>query len=569
MPTICSKPRIYVFGILIVTLAVIIIGRLVSLQLLPNQKRGFDFLQEQADARQVRTINIPSARGTIVDRNDEPLAISVQAVNIYLDPQYFETHNSWLLAKLLQLDPQNLQQKLELFANKRFMLVARGILPNNPIIDEVLKLQGVHKQQAYQRFYPAGEIISTVIGLSNINDIGIDGLELTYNDDLTGSNGSKRVLRDLKNRNIKDLGIKKAPVPGKKLTLSIDIRLQHSAYTSVKKAVVENQAAAGLVIAMDIENGEILAMTNYPSYNPNNRSNLNIKYMRNRIISDLFEPGSTIKPLTLIAALEAGAIKFDDTIDASPGSVTIGNKTIYDPYNYGKMSLGTLIKKSSQVGIVKVSSSLKLSQITNLFQHLGLGIYSGIGFPGEQSGGLPARINSSPIEKATLAFGYGIKINLLQLAKSYAILANGGKNVEATILKNQIYATKGRTLISQDIAKRVTALLKLVSTAGGTAEKAAVVGYEIAGKTGTSRQVTAGKYSEDVHNSLFVGFAPAEQPKIVLAVLINNPNNIEYSGGEVAAPVFAEIMTDALRYFKILPPSITKNITNNKLTNGS
>ena len=549
---ICPEHRVLIAYLFVFTLFVIIVGRLVSLQLLPQQERGYSFLQKQADVRQIRTIILPASRGTILDRNDDPIAVSLQTQDIYIDPFFFENHNIWLVCNLLNLDETKFKERLILAKNKRFMYVSRGVLQDNPVIEEVKKLKGVHTKHSHKRYYPAGEIIAPLVGLSDINDVGSDGLEFVFNDYLAGKNGSKRVVQDLKSRNIEDLGVDKAPVPGKSLPLSIDLRLQHSAYTAIKKAVLVNQANAAMAVAIKVRTGEILAMANYPSYNPNNRKTIAIEALRNRVVADLFEPGSTLKPFTLIAALENNVVNIKDTIDTSPGKVTIGGKTIYDPHDYGVISLGQLMKKSSQVGIVKVSQKLEAQKLISLLQYLGMGAYSGIGFAGEVSGGITASNKYSDLEKAILSYGYGIRINLLQLVRAYAILANGGVNVELSIMRDHRLPQSKTPIISPIVAKRVNDILQLVSTTGGTAEKASIKGFNISGKTGTSRQVTSGVYDEDIHNSIFVGYAPAESPEVVVAVLVNNPNNIEYSGGEVAAPVFSEIMTDALRYTNAL-----------------
>ena len=542
----------------LLTLPLAALWQIASLQVMPDVDQGFKFLKDQGDARMVRTEEIPGYRGVITDRRGEPLAVSTPVLSIYADPQVFSaTEDSFVpLARALGIKPQTLAKRVEAYKNKEFMYLSRRITPSKADVIMALGIPGVFKKTEYKRYYPAGEVTAQLVGFTNIDDAGQEGIELAFDEQLAGRPGARQVLKDRKGHVIKNLQLIRSEKPGRKLALSIDLRLQYAAYRELKAAITQFRAASGSVVILDVLTGEVLAMVNQPSFNPNDRSRLNTNAMRNRAMTDLLEPGSVMKPLTMVAALESGKFRPDTVIDTSPGHFRVGRKTFVDHRNYGELDLTGILKKSSQVGTTKVAMQIEPEAIRDVFERVGLGQSAGTGFPGESSGLLPNKQRWRPVERATLAFGYGIAITPLQLAQAYGVLASNGIKRPVSLLK--LSSADGLAppdrVIESDVAIDVREMMKAVIGKGGTGTRAAIAGYDVAGKTGTSHKVGVNGYQQDRYVSLFAGIVPADAPRLVTVVVIDDPRSEEYYGGLVAAPVFSKVTAEALRFLNI-PPS--------------
>lgn len=527
-----------------------------GLQVLTDVDKGFQFLQGQGLARTVRTESIPAYRGVITDSRGEPLAVSTPVVTLWANPQVIDSTSPGLtgLAKQLSMSRDELQQRLLRYSSKEFMYLARQMTPEQA--EEVLRLEipGVYGQGEYKRFYPAGEVTSQLVGFTNIDDRGQEGMELAFDELLTGVPGAKKVLKDLKGRVIKDLTLVRSEKPGQNLALSIDLRLQYTAYRELKAAVAKHQAASGSVVMLDVQTGEVLAMANQPSFNPNDRSRMSSDSLRNRAITDLVEPGSTMKPLTVLAALESGKFVPETVIDTNPGSIRVGRKTFYDHRNYGLIDLTTLLMKSSQVGTTKLALQLDPTHVRDMFFRMGLGQSPGTGFPGESPGSLPEHRRWKPVERANFAFGHGLSATALQLAQAYAVLASDGVKKPLSLLKVD-HIPEGEQVVDAKLVSRLREMMSSVTRPGGTATRAAIPSYEVAGKTGTVHKVGKSGYEKNRYVALFAGMVPADNPRLVTVVIINDPQGGEYFGGAVAAPVFANVTADALRMLKI-PPKV-------------
>lgn len=527
-----------------------------GLQVLTDVDKGFQFLQGQGLARTVRTESIPAYRGVITDSRGEPLAVSTPVVTLWANPQVIDSTSPGLtgLAKQLAMSRDELQQRLLRYSSKEFMYLARQMTPAQA--EEVLSLEipGVYGQGEYKRFYPAGEVTSQLVGFTNIDDRGQEGMELAFDELLTGVPGAKKVLKDLKGRVIKDLALVRSEKPGQNLALSIDLRLQYTAYRELKAAVAKHQAASGSVVMLDVQTGEVLAMANQPSFNPNDRSRMSSDSLRNRAITDLVEPGSTMKPLTVLAALESGKFVPETVIDTNPGSIRVGRKTFYDHRNYGLIDLTTLLVKSSQVGTTKLALQMDPTHVRDMFFRMGLGQSPGTGFPGESPGSLPEHRRWKPVERANFAFGHGLSATALQLAQAYAVLASDGVKKPLSLLKVD-HIPEGEQVVDAKLVSRLREMMSSVTRPGGTATRAAIPSYEVAGKTGTVHKVGKSGYEKNRYVALFAGMVPADNPRLVTVVIINDPQGGEYFGGAVAAPVFANVTADALRMLKI-PPKV-------------
>lgn len=527
-----------------------------GLQVLDGVDKGYEFLQGQGDARTVRTESIPAYRGVITDRRGEPLAVSTPVVTLWANPQVVDSSAEGLkqLAKKLSMSHQDLQKRLARYANKEFMYLARQLPPEQA--EEVLSLEipGVYGQGEYKRFYPAAEVASQLVGFTNIDDRGQEGMELAFDELLTGVPGAKSVLKDLKGRVIKDLALIQSEKPGQSLALSIDLRLQYAAYRELKAAVAKHRASSGSVVVVDVRTGEVLAMANQPSFNPNDRSQLSSDALRNRAITDLVEPGSTMKPLTVLAALESGKFTPETIIDTNPGYIRVGRKTFLDHRNYGEIDLTTLLVKSSQVGTTKIALELEPEHIRDMFFRVGLGQSPGTGFPGESPGSLPQHRKWRPVERANFAFGHGLSATALQMAQAYAVLASNGVKRPLSLLKIEDIP-EGERVVEEDLVLTVREMMSHVTRTGGTGTRAAIPSYEVAGKTGTVHKVGKYGYEKNRYVAMFAGMVPAENPRLVSVVIVNDPQGGKYYGGEVAAPVFANVTADALRMLKI-PPKI-------------
>jgi cell division protein FtsI (penicillin-binding protein 3) len=512
------------------------------------------FLQEQGELRYLRTMHVDAGRGMITDRNGEPLAISTPLKTVTANPRQLSATREAIgsLASLLNLDPDHLQRLLA--SNKGFVYVKRQITPELAKRVEQLELGGLDFQTEYHRFYPSGEVAAHILGFTDIDDRGREGLELAYNDSLSGTQGAKRVIKDGKGHVVEDVENISSPKPGNQLVLSIDRRLQFLAYRELKAAVAKQRARSGSAVILDAKTGEILAMVNRPSYNPNGeRSNRNGN-LRNRSVTDVFEPGSTIKPFAVAAAMEFGKFQPDTPIDVRPGQLRVGRNLVRDHHNYGLIDVATVLKKSSNVGVSKIALTLTPETMWNFYTKLGFGVTTATQFPGESNGRLPHFSEWSAFEQATLSFGYGLSVTPLQLARAYAVLANDGVSLPVTLLKRaQGEIPKGERVMRGSVARTVVKMLEAVVARDGTAPLAAVPGYRVAGKTGTAKKSIAGGYADDKYLSLFVGIAPASDPRLVMAVMINEPGGEDYYGGKVAAPVFSKVMGDALRILNIPP----------------
>ncbi len=545
------------FALAVVSMAILmalLLWHVALLQVVPGEDKGFEFLQGQGDARTVRTETLPANRGVITDRNGEPLAVSTPVVSLWINPQELSSEAAELpaLALSLGISAAALKHKLERYKSKEFVYLKRHMAPQDAERVLANNWSGVYGRTEYQRFYPAGEVASHLVGFTNIDEQGQEGFELAYNEWLIGVPGSKRVLKDLKGRVIKDDGELKAPIAGRDVHLSIDLRMQYLAYRELKQAVSQHQAKSGTLVLLDVESGEVLAMVNQPSYNPNDRSGIQLAALRNRAITDQFEPGSTMKPLTVMAALESGRYHPHTVIDTHPGYIRVGKKTLLDPINYGRIDLTKVITKSSQVGISKVALDLKPETIRNMFFRLGMGQGTGVGFPGESVGVLPSRSRWTAIEQANFAFGYGMSVTALQLAQAYSVVANHGLKRPVSMLRLDEPQLSER-VVGERESRQLVSMLKTVLESEGTARKAQIEAYPAAGKTGTVHKVGENGYADDRYRSVFAGMAPAKNPRVVAVVVIEEPESGKYFGGEVAAPVFAKVAEGALRLMHVPP----------------
>lgn len=550
--------RFWLVGGLLLVLLGLLVGRLVLLQVL-DRDRGADFLREQGAMRAVRVAEIPAYRGLVTDRRGEPLAVSTPVVSLWANPQILrDSARLDELASALGMAQSSLRERIELYADKQFMYLARQQTPDAARRVLGLNIPGVRGQREYRRFYPAGEVVSQLVGLTNVDGQGIAGIEKSYDAVLKGYPGRKRYIKDLHGDAVRDIGVELEPRPGSDLALSIDLRLQYLQHRELQRAMAETGAEAGAAVTIDAWTGEILAMTNHPVFNPNSREGFDYAASRNRAVTDAFEPGSTMKPLTLVAALESGEFDIETMIDTSPGRIRVGRKVLPDPRNYGEISVSRVIEKSSQVGVTKIAQVIGHEPILDVFRRFGLGEPSSIGFPGERSGILPDRERWSDIEKVTLAFGYGLTATPLQIAHAYGVFANNGRRVPLTLLRRaEGEALNAERVISPDIARQVLTVLHRVTGAQGTAGKARVEGFEVGGKTGTVHKVGAGGYIDDQYIALFVGVAPIDKPRYVTVVVIDEPKGDSYGGGAAAAPVYARITDSVLRLANATPTEQT------------
>ncbi len=552
-----ARWRFYCVGVALCVLAGSVAWHVASLQVLPGKEKGYEFLQDQGQARTLRTESISAYRGVITDRNGEPLAVSTPVQSIWANPQLLREapHTLPALAKALDMDLAGLQEKLSRYRDKEFVYLKRHLPPH--LGEKVLALNtpGVFAQQEYRRFYPAAEVTAHVVGFTDIDDQGQEGMELAYDEWLTGTAGAKQVLKDLKGHVVKEVQLLRAAQPGKDLRLSLDLRLQYLAYRELKAAVQEQGAKSGSVVVLDTQTGEILAMANQPAYNPNDRANIRSSALRNRAITDQFEPGSTVKPLTVMAALETGRYSPNTRIDTNPGYLRVGKKTLLDPVNYGVIDLTRVLTKSSQVGLSKLALKMDPLVIRDMFFRLGLGQDTGTGFPGESVGILPNHTRWQPIVQANFAFGYGLSLTPLQLAQAYSVIANDGIKRPVSLIKVNDRPV-GEPVVSSTHTRRLVNMLKTVAEKGGTGTRAQLPDYPVAGKTGTVHKVSGHGYADDRYISLFAGMAPADKPRLVAVVMINEPSRGKYYGGEVAAPVFAKVVGGALRLLQVPPQNI-------------
>lgn len=516
-----------------------------------------DFLNEQADTRHLRTEKITAHRGAITDRNGEPLAISTPVDSVWANPSELAAAVDRVptLANALGLDSQLLMRRITRSMDKEFLYLKRHLSPEQAHRVMALKLPGVNVIREYRRYYPAGEVTGHLVGFTNVDDSGQEGLELAFNHWLAGESGAKRVLKDRLGRSVENVASIRPPRPGKDLRSSIDLRLQYLAYRALKAAIQRHRADSGSVVILDVYTGEVLAVVNQPGYNPNDRAQYSAERYRNRAITDIFEPGSSIKPLVIAAALESGAYRPGSMVDTAPGYVVVGPKKIEDRTELGRVSLTTILARSSNVGATKIAMSLEPDQLWNTMSVFGLGELTASGFPGESAGLLTHYSHWQEISQATLAYGYGISVTPLQLAHAYAAIGGDGYMRPVSLVELD-EPKEGEQVIGADTALAVRRMLEEVVRPGGTGTKAAVTGYRVAGKTGTSWKFAAGGYSQDKYISIFAGLAPASNPRLAAVVVIDEPRGDLYYGSDVAAPVFAEVMSESLRLMAVPPDAL-------------
>ncbi|HEX4300532.1 MAG TPA: penicillin-binding transpeptidase domain-containing protein [Gammaproteobacteria bacterium] len=527
-----------------------LIGRAVYLQVLDKQ-----FLLTQGAERHLRVVEMPAHRGMILDRNGQPLAVSTPVDSIWMNPQELPATSVSPLARALGAKPADLAHLIKVSGDKEFVYLARGMDPYAAQQVMALNLPGVYTQREYRRYYPAGEVTAQVLGFTNVDDQGQEGLELGYNGWLKGVPGAERVIVDRYGRSVQDVENLRAPRAGQDMTSSIDLRIQYLAYRALKQAVLAQGAKSGSIVVMDSKTGEVLAMANQPSFNPNNRSGSDGDDFRNRAVTDMFEPGSSMKPFTMVAALLSGKYQPGSIVDTSPGTLRLANYIIHDDgHDYGRIDLTTIIEKSSNVGASKVALSLPPEFMWRTLDAFGFGRGTGSGFPGESSGNLPSYRAWNPTRQATISYGYGVAITALQLADAYDTLADGGMHTAPSFVR-LADAPMPQPVIPPQLSATLRGMLETVVSQEGTGKLADIAGYHVAGKTGTAHVAVNGGYSADKYISVFAGMAPASDPRLVTVVVINQPTK-DYFGGTVSAPVFAQVMRGALRLLDVMPDDL-------------
>lgn len=525
----------------------VLIGRAFYLQTLHT-----DFLQEKGESRYRRDIEISASRGRIADRHGDVLAISTPMKSIWAIPPAatLTPVQTRQLAALLETDVKQLNHKLD--TDKTFVFLRRQIPP--AVADQVaaLKLPGIGQDKEYRRFYPTGEMTAHMVGFTGVDDKGLEGVELAYHSELLGQPGSRSVIKDRRGQIVEDVGSIKPPQDGKDIRLALDSKIQYLAYSHLKQAIADNNAKAGGVVVLDVKTGEIVALANWPTYNPNNREGLSGSQLRNRAVTDTFEPGSTLKPFTIGLALDNGKVRSDTIINCAPGRLTIGSATIADAHPHGALTVAEVIQKSSNVGAAKIAAMLPAQKMWQMFDDVGFGQVPHLGFPGEVSGRVRPWKNWRPIEQATMSYGHGISVSLIQLARAYSVFARDGDLIPLSLTRLDSPAPSGIPVFSPKTAREVRAMLEMAVQPGGTAPKAQIPGYRVAGKTGTAYKLVGGRYANKYVAS-FVGFAPASDPRLIVAVMIDEPSAGQHYGGDVAAPVFAAVMASSLRTLGIAP----------------
>ena len=520
-------------------------GRGAYLQVVHN-----DFLQEKGNARYSRVVEVSAHRGMITDRNGIPLAVSTPVESVWASPSNVEidSQQTRQLARILGMGAVELRNRL-FDTSRDFVYLKRQLPPDQAEKVVRLNLPGISLQREYRRYYPAGEVAAQTLGFTGVDDNGQEGLEFALQERLVGKQGSQRVIKDRHGRIVEDAGSLRAPKPGSDIALSLDSKVQHLAYRELENAVRQHKARAGAVVILDARSGEVLALANYPAYNPNNRGRISSQAMRNRAIIDLFEPGSTMKPFTVATALEQGKVRPETVINTEHGVLSVGNRKIHDSHPESMLTVAQIIQKSSNVGAAKIALSLESQTLWQSLANSGFGAQTGSNFPGESPGKLRDAETWRPIEQATMAYGHGISVNLLQLARAYTIFANNGELKPVSLLKLDAPAI-GKKVFSDSTARALRGMLELAVQSGGTAPLAQVAGYRVAGKTGTAHKLENGRYV-DRYVASFVGFAPASNPRLIVAVMIDEPDNGQYYGGLVAAPVFSKVTGAALHALNV------------------
>jgi cell division protein FtsI (penicillin-binding protein 3) len=524
--------------------------------------QGFstDFLQSQGEMRYARTLEMPATRGKITDRNGVVLASSVPALAIWAIPEDVDATPGEFasLAHLLDMQPAEIEKRLA-DPNRRFVYLKRQVTPEIAEAVDQLNISGIHQRKEYHRVYSQGETMAHLVGFTNVEDIGQEGIELAWEKELAGQPGSRRVFKDRFGRVIEDVASIRTPHDGRDLTLSIDGQIQYLAYSHLKAAVEAHHAKAGAITVVDVRTGEILALANLPSYNPNDRADLSGAQLRNRVVTDVYEPGSTLKPFTISLALAEGVVTPETTVDTGPGRFTLGPNTISDTHAHGVISVNDVIKFSSNIGTAKIALRLQPEAMWQNFESVGLGQVPHVGFPGAAAGRLRPWKNWRPIEQATQAYGYGISVSLLQMARAYTIFARNGDMIPLTLFRSDTPA-QGVQVYPPAVAAEMRHMLEAAAGPGGTAPEAQVVGYRVAGKTGTAHKLENGVYSGNKYVGTFVGFAPVSNPRIVVAVMIDEPTDGVYYGGQLSGPVFSAVVGGALRSLNVEPDSPIKSL---------
>ncbi|MBC3878234.1 penicillin-binding protein 2 [Undibacterium sp. FT79W] len=518
-----------------------------------------DFLQKQGANRYARTLELPATRGKITDRNGQVLASSVPVKAIWAIPDdVLEAPKDKIrqLAALLDMSEAELRKKLD--SDRQFVYLKRQVEPQISDKIQALAIPGVETRKEYKRFYPEGEVMAHVVGFTNVEDIGQEGIELASEKNLAGKTGSRRVIKDRLGRIVEDIRAIREPHDGKELTLSLDSKIQYIAYTHLKDAVEKHKAKAGGAVVLDVHTGEVLALVNLPSYNPNDRSVLTGAQLRNRVITDTFEPGSTMKPFTVALALETGRVTPDTVFQTAPGYMTIGRDVIHDAHKESVLTVAQIIQKSSNIGVAKMALQMPPKEMWELFTTLGFGQQPKIGFPGAVAGRLRNYKNWRPIEQATMSYGHGLSVSLLQMARAYTIFARNGDMIPITFQKTSD-APAAQRVISDKTAQQLRVMMESVTQPGGTATQARVPGYRVAGKTGTAHKIEGGRYVNKYVGD-FIGFAPVSNPRVIVAVMIDEPSAGGHFGGIVAAPVFAAITANVLRSMNVPPDSSVTSI---------
>ena len=556
-PLLASKTPIWRSQFIVAVIAAGFLGlvaRAAYVQVIDNA-----FFKRQGAVRFVRTLDLPANRGRILDRNGNILASSVPVPSIWANPEDIERDPVKLkaLAKLLGMTAAELDKKLQ-DEDKTFVWLKRQVDESVAKDIAALKIKGVYDRKEYKRIYPEGESVAHVVGFTNVENLGQEGVELTFNKALGGKAGSRRVIKDRLGRVVEDIGEMVPPVDGEDLQLSIDSKVQYFAYEKIKESVVNNRAVAGSVVVLDIKTGEVLALVNYPSYSPGKRGSLSGAQLRNRALTDTFEPGSTMKPLVVGLALEKGIVKPETLIQTAPGKLQMGTATITDAHPHGVLSVNEVIQKSSNVGTVKIAMQMQPHDIWEMFTQVGLGQKPQVPFPGAVAGKVRAYKTWRPIEQATMSYGYGLSASLFQLAQAYTVFAHDGEMVPMSLVKTNQAVVSGARVLSSQNAAAIRNMLHMVTVQGGTAPKAQTMGYSVGGKTGTAHKVEGKGYASKKYRGFFVGIAPIDNPRIVVAVMVDEPTNGAYFGGDVAAPVFSQTVQQTLRMMGVQPDMAVK-----------
>ena len=556
-PLLASKTPVWRSQFVVAVIALGFLGLVVRaayVQVIDNA-----FFKKQGTVRFMRTLDMPASRGRILDRNGHILASSVPMPSIWASPEDIERDPAKLkaLSKLLGLTLAELDKKLQ-DEDKTFVWLKRQVDEDTAKQIADLKIKGVYDRKEYKRIYPEGEAVAHVVGFTNVESLGQEGVELTFNKDLAGKAGSRQVIKDRLGRVVEDVGDMVPPVDGQDLQLSIDSKIQYFAYEKIKEAVIQHKAAAGSVVVMDIKTGEVLALTNYPSYDPSKRINLTGAQLRNRALTDTFEPGSTMKPFVVTMALDKGIVTPDTLIQTGNGKYQFGSAVITDSHAHGTLSVSQVIEKSSNIGTTKIAMQLQAHDMWQGFTQVGFGQKPQVPFPGVVAGRLRNYTTWKPIEQATMSYGYGLSVSLFQLAQAYTVFARRGESIPVTMLKREGDVASGARIYSEKNVSAMLQMLHTVTGAGGTAPKAQTMGYSVGGKTGTAHKVEGKGYASKKYRGFFVGIAPIDNPRIVVAVMVDEPSDGVYFGGDVAAPVFSQTVQQTLRMMGVQPDMAVK-----------